>query len=438
MEEMEKKSKSSFVSETIKEKPVNKKKLLRRTMTTVGFAIVFGMIACLTFILIEPVINQILNPPEIRKVTFPEETEELKPEELLTEEELVQQEESMQEVVEAAKKVVKSEQSGNKAIDDYRDIYSQLQSLAEETSAAIVTVIAISEKQDWLAGTTENENTTAGLILEENGSEVLILADTKNLSNAHEYHVRFCDEKMVEAKLKEKDSQTGLGVYAVKLSDLPKETTEVIEKAKLGTSTSRNMVGSPALTIGAPYGTTGSLSYGMITTIDKKLTLNDAIYNVIMTDMGKTQNASGVVINLLGEVVGFVTYSADTVAATGTISALGISDIKPLIEKLSNDEKWAYIGIKGMGVTEIAHEEMGVPYGLYVSEVVTESPAMVAGIQNGDVIVSVSGKKINSYSDYKASIFSIQPEVIVEIVLMRYDGTKYSEIKKEIMTREAQ
>ncbi|MBO5242599.1 MAG: serine protease [Lachnospiraceae bacterium] len=438
MEEMEKKSGSSFVSETIKEKPINKKKLLRRTMTTVGLAIIFGLIACLTFFLMEPVINGIVNPTEITKVSFPEETEELKPEELLTEEEIAQQEESLQEVVEAAKKMVKSEQFGNKALDNYRDIYTQLQSLAEEASAAIVTVIAISEKQNWFAGTTENENTAAGLILAENGAEMLILADVNHFSNAHEYRVRFCDKNIVEAQLKEKDAQTGLGVYAVKLSDLPKETAQVIEKAKLGTSTSRNMVGSPALTIGAPYGTSGSLSYGMITTIEKKLTLNDAIYNVIMTDMGKSQNASGVIINLRGEVIGVVTQSADTASATGTIAALGISDIKPLIEKLSNDEKRAYIGIRGMDVTELAHEETGVPYGLYVSEVVTESPAMVAGIQNGDVIVSISGKKINSYSDYKASILSIQPETIVEVVLMRFDGTKYSDIKKEIMTGEAQ
>lgn len=437
MEQIEKKTKNSFVSETIKEKPINKKKLIRRTMTTVMLAMVFGLIACLTFILIEPVIDGIVNPVQISKVTFPEETEELKPEELLTEEEIAQQEESLQEMVEAAKEVMKNEQSGNKAIDNYRNIYSQLQSLAEEASAAIVTVIAISEQQDWLAGTTENENTAAGLILAENGAQMLILTDVNHFKNAHEYHVRFCDNYIVKAELKAKDSQTGLGVYAVKLSDLPKETIEAVEKAKLGTSTSRNMIGSPAITIGAPYGTSGSLSHGMITTINKKLMLNDAIYNVLMTDMGKAQNASGVVINLRGEVVGFVTQSADMASATGTIAALGISDIKPLIEKLSNDEKRAYIGIRGMDVTEIAHEETGVPYGLYVSEVVTESPAMVAGIQNGDVIVSMNGKTVNSYSDYKAKIYSLQPETIVEVGLMRFDGTKYSEIKMEIMTREA-
>ncbi len=435
---MEKKPETSFVTETIKEKPINKKKLFRRTVTTVVFAIVFGLIACLTFFLMEPVINRILNPENITKVTFPEEKEELQPDQLLTEETVAQQEESMQEVMEAAKEVVKSGQTKNASVEEYENIYSQLQLLAQNSSKAIVTVIGISEQQDWFSGTTENENTTAGLIVAENGVEILILADAHNMQNAKEHHVRFRDKKMVKASLKESDEQTGLAVYAVKLSDIPAETADVIEFAALGNSTGENIVGSPAITIGAPYGTIGSLSYGMITANGKKLNLTDAIYNVIMTDMSKTQNASGAVINLKGEVIGFVTQSADKGAGAGTIAALGISDIKTLIAKLSNAEKRAYIGIRGMDVTEAAHTETGVPYGVYVTEVVTESPAMAAGIQNGDVIVELAGNAVTSFREFRAGVFSLQPETMVMLTLMRFDGIQYKEVKIEITTGEAQ
>lgn len=431
---MEQKQGSSFVTETIKEKPVNKKKLFRRTVTTVSFAIVFGLIACLTFFLMEPVINRILNPEEITKVTFPEEEEELKPEELLTEESMAQQEESLQEVVEAAREVVKNGQT-DASIEEYEKTYSHLQTLAKNTAKSVATVIGISEQQDWFSGTTENENTTAGLIVAENGVEILILADANNLQNAREHYIRFHDKQMVEAQLKEKDAQTGLAVYAVKMSSLPEETKEGIVMASLGNSTGDNIVGSPAITIGAPYGTIGSLSYGMVTANGKKLNLVDAVYNIIMTDMSKTPNASGAVINLQGEVIGFVTQSAD--AANGTIAALGISDIKTLIAKLSNDEKRAYVGIRGMDVTEEAHVEAGVPYGVYVSEVMTESPAMAAGIQNGDVIVALSGNKVTSFREFRAGIFAVQPNTIIEITLLRFDGTKYKEIKMEITTGEA-
>lgn len=431
---MEQNRKSSFMTETIREKPINKKKLFRRTVTTVVFAVVFGSIACLTFILIEPVINNVLNPEEITKVQFPEEEQEVKPEELLTEDAIAQQEESMQEVVEAAKEVVQKEES---SIDIYEKMYLDFQHLAKECGKSVTTVVGITEQQDWFAGITENENTTSGLIVADNGVEVLILADAGNLQNAREYYVRFFDKQMVSARLKNIDTQTGLAVYAVELSDLPEETEEGIEIAALGSSTGDSLVGSPMIAIGAPYGTSGSLSYGMITSNGRKLNLADAIYNVITTDMSMAQNASGAVINLQGEVVGIITKGAVSSANTGTISALGISDIKTLIAKLSNDEERAYIGIKGMDVTEDAHAETGVPFGVYVSEVVTGSPAMTAGVQNGDVIVKLGNHSVTSFREFRAGVFSLTPGTIVEVTLKRFNGTEYVKIVMEITTGEA-
>ena len=67
-------------------------------------AVVFGLVACVTFLLIEPVINNVLNPEKISKVEFPEEKKEVKPQELLTEESVARQEVQRQEAaVEEAK-----------------------------------------------------------------------------------------------------------------------------------------------------------------------------------------------------------------------------------------------------------------------------------------------------------------------------------------------
>ena len=78
---------SDFLREKMKQRPVNKKKLLRRTIVTAVLAVVFGIVACLTFLLLEPVINNWLYPPEeAKEVQFPEETitEEMNPEDMLT------------------------------------------------------------------------------------------------------------------------------------------------------------------------------------------------------------------------------------------------------------------------------------------------------------------------------------------------------------------
>ena len=51
-----------FMREKIKQKPVNKRKLLRRTLITVAMAVVFGLVACVTFLILEPVISNKLYP----------------------------------------------------------------------------------------------------------------------------------------------------------------------------------------------------------------------------------------------------------------------------------------------------------------------------------------------------------------------------------------
>ena len=85
---MEQKNPNDFMVEKIKVKPVNKKKLIRRTLITISMAIIFGMVACVTFLVLEPVISNWLNPeeePQVEMVVFPEDREEMSPEEMLAE-----------------------------------------------------------------------------------------------------------------------------------------------------------------------------------------------------------------------------------------------------------------------------------------------------------------------------------------------------------------
>ena len=79
---------SDFMIEKIKERPLNKKKLLRRTLTTASMAVIFGLIACLTFLILEPVFNNWLYPEQKpEKVELPEETDEILPEDMLVQDE---------------------------------------------------------------------------------------------------------------------------------------------------------------------------------------------------------------------------------------------------------------------------------------------------------------------------------------------------------------
>ena len=86
---------TDFMKETIKKRPLNKRKLVQRTLITAAMAVIFGLVACFTFLLLEPVISKKLYPEEEPdKVEFVEETEEneILPEDMIADDSQMQPE----------------------------------------------------------------------------------------------------------------------------------------------------------------------------------------------------------------------------------------------------------------------------------------------------------------------------------------------------------
>ena len=97
MEDFEQSHNYEMIKERMKERPINRKKLVRRTAITVSMAVIFGVFACITFLVLEPVISNILYPePAPEEVILPEEMEEILPEDMLITEEKPQPEPTVQ------------------------------------------------------------------------------------------------------------------------------------------------------------------------------------------------------------------------------------------------------------------------------------------------------------------------------------------------------
>ena len=416
----------SFMNETIKEKPVNKRKLARRTAITAFSALVFGTVACFTFLVLEPVISNWLYPEEISKVKFPEEEEEILPEEMLTEDAL--EEELMQQVEEVAT------QKTEKVLDSgiYEQIYDGMYEVADEANKYMVTVKGTVSQIGWMQDTIEKENVASGVVVADNGAEYLILADTSGLASSETYSVTFCTGTTIEAVLKEKHTPTGIGVFAVRRESLSANDKEQIVIAPLGNSNTGVSVGRPVIAVGRPIGQSNSLLYGMISSKSGSLNLQDGVFQVLDTDMLDSDGAGGALIDCNGAVVGLITDSARKNKLHSYLSAIGISDLKLIIEKLSNGEKIAFSGVKGIDVTKEAHEESSVPYGAYVTEVSMQSPAMEAGVLNGDIIVEVDGTIINSFYDYKLAMLSKKPGDEVKMGLKRFAGSEYTDMTVDL------
>ncbi len=426
---------TDFMKETIKQRPLNRRKLIRRTLVTAAMAMIFGLVACLTFLLLEPVISNKLYPEEEPStVVLLEETteEEILPEDMIADESQMNPEPTPQRILED-EQIAQVLSEMKLDIEDYSSLYSALSDVAREVQKSMVTVMGITSDVDWFNNVYENEGAVSGVIMADNGRELLILANYNAIKDAEMLKIRFRDGKEYEASLKKRDPNTNLAILSVSKAGIERETLEAVTTAKLGSSAGSNLAGDPVIAVGQPMGAADSLCYGFITSSGSIIDLPDSRYRWITTDIYGSVNATGVLVNLKGQIIGIIDTAHNSSDTENLIGAIGITDLKKIIECMSNDKDVPYLGIHGADVTAEINEELGVPYGAYIMEIDMDSPAMSAGIQSGDVIVGVGELKISTYQELINCLIDSEREQTLSIKLLRQGPEDYTEMELEVI-----
>lgn len=421
---------TDFMKETIKQRPLNRRKLVRRTIITAAMAVVFGTIACLTFLVLEPLISNSLYPEEEPEaIVFPEEVdeEEILPEDMIADDSQMQPEPTDPPVLED-EQIAQVLSEMKLGAEDYMSLFSGINEVAREVQKSMVTVTGVTSDVSWLENEYENEGVVSGVIVADNGRELLILANVSSIENAESLIVTFSDGSEYRANIKKKDDNTNLAILTIFIAAIKPDLLETAIPVSLGTSASANLAGSPIVALGRPMGTQKSICFGTITSLGNAVPLPDSDYQMLTTDIYGSHNASGIVINLRGQLIGFIDMSHNVEDMGNLVSAIGISELKKVIERLSNDKDIAYLGIYGTSVTKEANATLGVPFGAYITEINMDSPAMLAGIQSGDVITRIDGEEISSYSDVVKKLLAKDPEENIILQLMRQGPDGYTEM----------
>lgn len=436
---------NEFIVEKIKERPVNKKKLIKRTIITATMAVIFGLIACLTFLVLEPVFSNLLYPEEeAQVVVFPEDSEEMSPEEML--EDNMKNESISQEQEETSDNLTLEEEQIEEIfaeyilnLENYKQLYNSINGYAQEINQSMVTITGVTSSVDWLDTVQESEQQVSGVIIANNGKELLVLAEYGPVSEAETLSLTFFNKMRVNVHVKEKDTITDLAVFAVKLEEIDPEFLEnELKIAHLGSSNVSNIIGTPVIAVGSPMGSKGSIGIGMVTAVNQQTPHADTNYKFLQTDIVGSEKANGLLFNMYGQVVGIISNNNVNADMGIMLEAYGITELKKRIEKMSNGEKATYMGISGVDVTREAHEELGVPYGAYVKEVEMDSPAMMAGIQQGDVIIGMGGRSILTYSEYTNLLMQLDVGDTPDCIVMRQSQDEYKSMKIRITLGEAQ
>ena len=426
---LEEKRDFEFMTERVKDRPINKRKLLRKTAVTAAMALVFGLIACVTFLVLEPVVSNWLYPQEkIDMIEIPQDTQEMLPEDMLVHEESVL--EQTEEVINTLKNEIQMDTA------TYTELYDNLYEVVQDFEPAMVTVTSVSQDVDWFNAPYENQGQTTGFLLADNNREVMILVMNKDLKEEEELRVTFSNGDQAGALIRGTDRETGLSVLAVSKEDMATVTLEEIEYISLGRTLGISMLGSPVIAIGRPLGSKTSVVYGMITSEGTVLNLTDSNYELLTTDIYGSTEASGILLDMNGQVIGIINQKYNEKTASNLLSAIAVTELKAVLQRMANGLSNTYLGIKGTDVPEQIEKNLKVPRGAYVAEIVMDSPAMAAGIQSGDVIVQIDDTVIYSFKDYTEAIRTKQPGDTVKIVVMRHGQQAYRQVNLEVVMGE--
>ncbi|SEF79555.1 serine protease Do [Caloramator fervidus] len=279
-------------------------------------------------------------------------------------------------------------------------------------------VVGVSNNVNTIFWGKQKQGTGSGIIFDKNG---YIVTNYHVIEGATDVTVTLSGGKKLPARIIGADYETDIAVLKVDATNLP--------TAKFGDS-SKVRVGDLAIAIGNPLGEefAGSVTVGVISALNREITVEDRRYKVIQTDASiNPGNSGGALCNEKGEVIGINTLKI--ASAEGMGFAIPINEVKKIVDELLKHGYVSrpYIGIAGTFIDKEQAEEYGVPVGVGVQEVVRGSGAELAGIRPGDIIVEFDGKKLTKFEDLQEAKEKHRVGDVVKAKIWR-DG-RYIEVK---------
>lgn len=265
----------------------------------------------------------------------------------------------------------------------------------------------------------------SGFIVEYQGAKY-VLTNLHVVDGAEAIRITAQDGRILQAELVGADQWLDLAVLALKdADDLP--------TAPLGSSGALE-VGDWVIAIGNPLGFDYTVTLGIVSALNRSVPRPDGsgyFRRMIQTDAAiNPGNSGGPLVNAYGEVVGMNTIiarEARGLAVEGINFAVPIDEIKWVLPQLisAGVVTRGWLGVYIQNVTPGMEEQFGVApgEGVLVADVVRGSPAEEAGLQSGDVIVSVDGVPVGSTDELQTEIMYRAPGEVVQLEIVR-DGER--------------
>ena len=434
---------STQKSEISDKKPTRKKQRSRNKLgTTLGLAVVFGLVAGIVFQGVNLITERFL-------VTDTEQKNQVETAQLTKE--------TTADSKDTQNSVVSSEVTGSVA------------SVAKTAMPTVVAITSVSIQEipyyfgfGFSSRSTQqysSEGSGSGIIVGENDDELLIATNNHVVSGATTLNVCFMGsdvvsaeqetaetaaddsadinvEDAVSAKIKGTDESNDLAVIAVAKADIPQDTLSEIKIAQLDTSDDLE-VGEQVVAIGNALGYGQSVTSGWISALNRTISTDDMTGSgLIQTDAAiNPGNSGGALLNMKGEVIGINSAKFASNAVEGMGYAIPISKAQPILEDLMSREtrdkvdssEASYLGINPLDLSAEVTAMFDMPEGVFVSSVSTGEAADNAGIRKGDIITGFDGQTVTGRDDLDDKMKYYAAGETVDITIARAQNGQYVE-----------
>ena len=240
----------------------------------------------------------------------------------------------------------------------------------------------------------ESTSLGSGVIID--GKRGFILTNAHVIERAGTIKAVLQDEREFEAQIVGADPDSDLAVLKI-------DSTDALPAIAMGSSDDL-MIGETVIAIGNPFGFSHTVTTGVISAVNRSIRTDDRVFHdFIQIDASiNPGNSGGPLLNINGDLIGINT--AIYAKAQGIGFAIPISKAKKIISDLIQFgeviQAWIGITVQNLNEKLARYLDYSGKKGVLVKAVEPKSPAHEAGLKEGDIIVSIGNKKIDSVGDY--------------------------------------
>lgn len=408
---------SDFIREKIVRRTSAGKELLRLFGQPVAGGCLFGLSAALVFLVVLHFFSGNLQEDDTKEDLAKAETTLEK----VPDDSMPQNEEELRYFVSSV--LTNGEQEESVFAD-------QIQTVIQSLENSLVTVVARKKDVDWFEVRYDSQYSQSGLLIRKDQEAYYILTGYSNLRSADSILLEMPDGTQTEASLNGYDTVFDAALLSIPREKLSASTDKLLKTVKIG-KLSTFTCGMPVLAVGNPSGIEGSIGLGFISYLEKQLALTDGFATGIQSSICVDTSGCSFLMGMNGEVIGIFTNSLQE-SETGYSLAYGMDSLMLSVNRMLKGKTTAGIGITGQEIAQNLRKENSIPEGVYVTNVKKNSAAYQAGLQSGDVLTSLDGKKITSMEEYEALLKELTPAKEVKMIVYRNSKGAYKKMEFKI------